>query len=937
MTEWEGDKIFHYGTPRHSGRYPWGSGENPYQRNIDFLGRYHELIKSGMSQKQVADSWGMSTGQLRAKISIANDERRKYEAAETLRLKAKGWSNVAIAKRFEITEGTVRNYLNPQQRERMNKTKDIADVLQKRIDETGGYIDIGHGSELWLGISDTRLKAAVKILEERGYVTKTVNVEQLGTGKDTNVKVVCPPGTEWKEVKNNLDKIQAPNVFYDRDADKPREIKPPVSVDSKRIDICYNEQGGIDKDGVIELRRGVADLDLGKANYAQVRIAVDGTHYLKGMAMYADDLPEGKDIRFNTNKHLGTPMMADGDNSVLKKMKTTITKEGEEVINDENPFGASIKTEKELLRCQRYYTGEDGKEHQSSLNIVNEEGNWREWSKTIASQVLSKQPPALAQKQLKMDLDIRKEELQEIQSLTNPVVKKMLLDKFAEQCDSAAVDLKAAGLPGQASHVLLPITSLKENEIFAPNYADGDTVILIRYPHGGKFEIPTLTVNNKNAEARRVIGTDAPDAVGIHPKAAARLSGADFDGDTALVIPNRNGAIKTMAPLEGLKDFDPKEIYKKPPIGKDENGKDIYPYKVMKEENKGKEMGSITNLITDMTIKGANEEELARAVRHSMVVIDAPKHKLDYIQSYQDNRIAELKTKYQGGPRAGASTLISRASSEQHITNRTREYNTHNMTREQLEAYKEGEKIFRQTPSTYNRKNPKTGEWETKERMMSSTKMYETLAEVGGDARKLSSGTRIEDIYANYANTLKAMGNTARKAALSVNEDIYSPTAAQRYSEEVSSLKAALNLAARNAPLERQAQILAKDIYKGRLLANPDMDKDQKRKERGRALTVARDRVGAKKNAIDITPKQWEAIQAGAVNKTTLKKILDNTDSAKVKQYAMPKERPLMTSGKISKAKALAERGYTNQQIAEMLGVSTGTLYKALNPSSNQS
>lgn len=29
----ETDELEHYGTPRHSGRYPWGSGENPYQRN----------------------------------------------------------------------------------------------------------------------------------------------------------------------------------------------------------------------------------------------------------------------------------------------------------------------------------------------------------------------------------------------------------------------------------------------------------------------------------------------------------------------------------------------------------------------------------------------------------------------------------------------------------------------------------------------------------------------------------------------------------------------------------------------------------------------------------------------------------------------------------------------------------------------------------------
>ena len=926
----EASDAWHYGTPRHSGRYPWGSGENPYQHDLNFVARVRKLSKDGMSQKDIAKSMGMSTTQLRAKITIANDDIRKYEMTQARKLKDKGYSNTAIGKAIGRPESTVRNYLNPLKQERAEKTQAISNLLQSQVDK-GVYVDIGHGVEQWLGVSDTKLKASVEVLREKGYEYYTVPVEQLGTGHDTTLKVLCPPGTKWKDVKNNLDNVKAPKIFYDRDADKPREIKPPVSVDSSRIQVKYNEEGGIDRDGVIELRRGVDDISLGKANYAQVRIAVDGTYYAKGMAMYADDLPPGIDIRINSNKHMGTPLKGEGDLSVLKKMKTIVDKDGNKVINEENPFGASIKKDDEMIKCQRYYKDANGVEHQSALNIVNEEGNWREWSKTIASQVLSKQPPALAKKQLQMDMDIRKEEFAEIQSLTNPVVKKMLLEKFADQCDSAAVDLKAAGLPGQASHVILPIPGMKENEIFAPNYSDGDTVILIRYPHGGKFEIPTLTVNNKNKEARRLIGPNAPDAVGIHPAAAARLSGADFDGDTVLVIPNRSGAIKTSPALAGLKDFSTTERYGGKPIGKDKDGKDIYPYPLMAEENKGKHMGSVTNLITDMTIKGATDDELARAVRHSMVVIDAPKHCLDYQRSYEENGIAQLKEKYQGGKNRGASTLISRASAEDRQPMRTREYNTHNMTAEQLAAYREGEKIFKITPKTYTKKDKKTGEWVTKDRQIKSTKMYEELAKIGGDAHKLSSGTKIEEIYADHANGLKALGNQARKAVFSIKDDIYNPTAAEKYKEEVASLKSALNLAKRNAPMERQAQILAKDIFKGRLLANPDMDKETIRKEKGRALQTARARVGAKKDQIDITPKQWEAIQAGAIRKTALQDILENADLQKVKQYAMPRNRPLMSTGKIAKARALQSRGYTNQQIAEMLGVSTGTLYNALN------
>ena len=54
---------------------------------------------------------------------------------------------------------------------------------------------------------------------------------------------------------------------------------------------------------MIYVRPGVKDLRIGDKRYGQVRIMVDGTHYLKGMAVYKDDLPPGKDIVFNTNKH----------------------------------------------------------------------------------------------------------------------------------------------------------------------------------------------------------------------------------------------------------------------------------------------------------------------------------------------------------------------------------------------------------------------------------------------------------------------------------------------------------------------------------------------------------------------------------------------------------------------------------------------------------
>ena len=45
----ESDTLEHYGMPRRSGRYPYGSGDDPYQHGRDFLGRVEELRKQGFT------------------------------------------------------------------------------------------------------------------------------------------------------------------------------------------------------------------------------------------------------------------------------------------------------------------------------------------------------------------------------------------------------------------------------------------------------------------------------------------------------------------------------------------------------------------------------------------------------------------------------------------------------------------------------------------------------------------------------------------------------------------------------------------------------------------------------------------------------------------------------------------------------------------------
>lgn len=868
-------ELMHYGVLRRSGRYPWGSGENPYQRYDSFLGYVDELRSQGLSEVEIARGLGMTTSELRSRKSIAKAEKRAADAAEAWRLKEKGYSNVAIGERMGINESSVRNLLKPSLQERNNVTKATADMLKNSVEEKG-YIDVGVGVENHLGISRTKLKTAIAQLEDEGYTVHYVPVEQLGTGKKTTIMVLAKPGTTYSEIYRNRDQIKLITDYTEDGGRSYLGLEPIRNINGKRVLIRYAEDGGTEKDGVIELRRGVDDISLGDSKYAQVRIGVNGTHYLKGMAMYGEDFPDGVDIIFNTNKKKGTP-----PDEVMKSMKD----------DPDNPFGATVR--------QRHYIDADGKRQLSALNIVNEEGDWGKWSKTLSSQMLSKQSPSLAKKQLDLAYDLKKEQYDEIMSLTNPAVKKKLLDSFADDCDSSSVHLKAAALPRQSSHVILPFPDMKENEIYAPNYRNGEKVVLIRYPHGGKFEIPELTVNNKQPTANRLI-KNAKDAVGINSKVAERLSGADFDGDTVLVIPNNKGSIKTSSPLKGLKDFDPKEAYPA--------------YEGMpriSSRTKQMKMGDVSNLITDMTIKGATPDELARAVRHSMVVIDSEKHNLNYKQSYIDNGIADLKKKYQGSERAGASTLISRASSPTRVS-----------TRKESIDPKTGKKVYTYTNETYV-----DSKGRTVRRTVKSTKMAEAE-----DARSLSSGTRMEEIYASHANKLKGLANQARKASANTQYTPYSPSAKKTYEKEVKSLNAKLNLALQNKPLERQAQLLANKVVSAKRQANPDMTAEEVKKIKAQALNEARNRTGAKKQNIVITKDEWNAIQSGAISTNKLTQILDNADLDTVKKLATPKTNKTgLSNAKLAQAKAMLSRGYTQAEVADALGISTSTLSKALN------
>ena len=891
----EEDILMHYGVKRRSGRYPWGSGDNPYQHGGDFLARVEELQRLGKTEKQIADELHLSTTDLRMQVRVAKHERRALQAdrARSLREDGKTLDEIASILGY-ANDSSVRALLNENTAANKNKAQATAEILKKELAEKGA-IDVGTGVERQLGVSTGVLQEALFILETEGYNRYGVGVPQVNDPKKRTItSVISVPEIDQREVYQNLDLVKSVGDYHSTDGGESWDKREyPASIDSSRVKILYGDEGGALKDGVIEIRRGVADLDLGDSHYAQVRILVDGTHYLKGMAMYSDDMPDGADIVFNTNKHTGTPKM-----DVLKKIQD----------DPDNPFGALIKA-----NGQSHYIDADGNEKLSAINKLKEEGDWDKMSKNLSSQFLSKQPIQLIKKQLDLTYADAADEFSEICSLNNPTVKRKLLLDFADECDSAAVHLKAAALPRQSTQVILPLNAMKETELFAPNYRDGEKVVLIRYPHGGTFEIPELTVNNKNPTAVSVLGKNIRDAVGINPKVAERLSGADFDGDQVVVIPT-GGRVKIQSTpaLKDLKDFDPKTDYST----EGKTGVRL----LAKGAATQRQMGEISNLITDMTLKGATEPEIARAVKHSMVVIDAAKHKLDYRQSEKDNGIAELKKKYQGfddetGHHGGASTLLSRRKQDVEVPERQGSGVIDPLT---------GKVVYKESGRTYV--DPRTGKT-----VAATTKVKRILAV--NDVRSMSSGTLQEEAYADYANKMKDLANKARLEYKATPTLKRSASAAKAFEPEVNRLMAALKVAQLNALLEREAQRIANARVKAKVQANNITDKDEISKIRRAAISDARNSTGAsgKRTRITISDGEWTAIQSGAISDTTLSEILRYAEPKTVRERATPRRTTQLSDARISRIKAMANSGHTNAEIAEALGISTSAVSKYLN------
>lgn len=939
---------------RGSGRWAWGSGANPNQHNTSIVARYERLKAKGLTKEQIIDGLGIEKTEIRDLEKLSSVRKKCLDHEKVLYLSTqKGMGPATIHKETGIAESTINGWLKNWENTKMAEFEKLATVIKDEVLKRK-YVDIGEGTEIRLKTSKETIRAIRTLLvRDHGFESYHLEAKMPGNNRSVTMDVLCAPGVTKQELKENRTKVDIVGGYVVDETNTVMGIKPPVSIDSKRIQVAYDSP----KDGVVEIRRGVPDLQLGDASYAQVRIAVDGSHYIKGMAMYMDDatakkLPPGVDLLVNSNKKEGVPLKSDDPNAkqVLKPFeedKVESLVQGKKVINEANPFGSAIKTTEQLTMAQAYYNDpKTGERKQSAINIVNEQGDWDEWSREVSSQMLSKQSSALAKKQLNITYNEQKLEFENLKNLNNPIVRQNFLNKFADECDSKAVYLKAAGFPRQSSKVLLPFNEIKPHECVCPTLENGTQVVLVRYPHEGKYQIPELVVNNNHPKARKAIGTGS-DAIGISPKTAPILSGADFDGDTVLVIPvgkhlkiqGYNDYKGVSAELKSLQEFDTK-IYKvEGRTGDDLKDKELgLPVRPTKSE-RSRNMGVATNLITDMQITGGANvpfSELARATKYAMVVIDSYKHDLDWRQARKDFGIGELHAKYQGKASGGARTIISRAKREKHIPERD-EALAYQMTPEEKARWAEGEKIYKDTGKT--RYDSKTGKYVPRMQTVKELAWETDPYKLTSGRSKENPGTQIEAVYAEHSARMKALANAARKEARAIEVPHISRSAAKVYAEEVASLNDKLNKVYQNRPLERIARLVATETANAQIKSagKDNLDRDDVKKIRDRATKAARNRISGKRYVPDITDREWEAIQANAYSVDNTKKILAAADNDRVRQLAMPKKSSGLSQQQMRTILAYKHlvvndknKAMTIADIAKVVGCSASTVSKVL-------
>ena len=197
MIRTEEEHLEHYGTPRRSGRYPWGSGQSETTRNKTFLDDVETLKKRGMTEPQIAQAMGITTTVLRARKSVAIEQTRlanQYQQAR--RLREKGCSHQAIADRMGLAgESSVRALLRDSEKDKAEAVASTTNMLKNQVAEKK-YIDVGKGVEAQIDVTQSRLNTAVVALKELGYAVHNIHIPQISNpGRFTTMKVLAAPGT----------------------------------------------------------------------------------------------------------------------------------------------------------------------------------------------------------------------------------------------------------------------------------------------------------------------------------------------------------------------------------------------------------------------------------------------------------------------------------------------------------------------------------------------------------------------------------------------------------------------------------------------------------------------------------------------------------------------------------------------------------------------
>src|SRR5699024_3398393 len=239
--------------------------------------RVNELKGSGKSEREILDiinselpkEYQLGTTEFRVAQRRAKHDRRQLQYDRIRSLKEDGLTATEIGREMGLNESTVRSILNSGVTERVGRAEEIAKTLKDEVDRKG-MIDISEGAERVLGVTEGQLDEAAYILEaEYGYKRYGVGVKNTTNPRQqTNTTVLAKPEFDQKYAYQHQDQIQALGDYhFDSDTGVARKLQRPSSLDSSRVAVRYAEDGGIDKDGVIEIRRGVADLDLGKSHY----------------------------------------------------------------------------------------------------------------------------------------------------------------------------------------------------------------------------------------------------------------------------------------------------------------------------------------------------------------------------------------------------------------------------------------------------------------------------------------------------------------------------------------------------------------------------------------------------------------------------------------------------------------------------------------------